>query len=206
MDTILNLTKPCLVTANTDGSSDCNSGDLVSFLHIQTIQLRSTESQRGKSHPNLRGVANILKVREALLKDIQERKTRLAQNFNSLLLSIEGNGKILHPSVDIEWNKLADSLEKEGRTIQPASLSITMFNVSAVAKQKICVNPQKELSMPELKYNPSHLEVSPWANDRENTRRVESRMRNKRVNYESFPIDIARQFGSKGVKSCSLDP
>ncbi|GFU40736.1 RNase H domain-containing protein [Trichonephila clavipes] len=55
--------------------------------------------------------------------------------------------------VDIEGNEMADSLANEARTLEPLTSSTTIVDANAVAKQKLCSNPRKKISLPELNYS-----------------------------------------------------
>ncbi|GFU77945.1 RNase H domain-containing protein [Trichonephila clavipes] len=48
---------------------------------------------------------------------------------------------------------MADFLANEARTLGPLTSSPTVFDANAVAKQKLCSNPRKNLSLPELIYS-----------------------------------------------------
>ena len=92
------------------------------------------------------------------IETIQAEKTRLTQEIKSLLFSTEATGKSytlqwIPAHVDIEGKKLADSLANEARTIEPVPLSTTVFDGNAVAREKLCSNPPRNLSLPELNYS-----------------------------------------------------
>ncbi|GFU58509.1 transposable element Tcb2 transposase [Trichonephila clavipes] len=48
---------------------------------------------------------------------------------------------------------MADSLANEAKTLEPLTSSTTVFDANSVAKQKLCSNPRKKLSLPELNYS-----------------------------------------------------
>ncbi|GFV70754.1 RNase H domain-containing protein [Trichonephila clavipes] len=55
--------------------------------------------------------------------------------------------------VHIEGNEIADFLANEARTLQPLTSPTTVFDANSVAKQKLCSNRRKKLSLPELNYS-----------------------------------------------------
>ncbi|GFS76533.1 RNase H domain-containing protein [Trichonephila clavipes] len=55
--------------------------------------------------------------------------------------------------VDVEGIEMADFLASEARTLEPLTSSTMVFDAKAVAKQKLCSNPIKKLSLPELNYS-----------------------------------------------------
>ncbi|GFX96508.1 RNase H domain-containing protein [Trichonephila clavipes] len=96
--------------------------------------------------------------KQSALEAIQGIKTRLNQDVNSFLLCIEETGKSctlqwIPDHVDTKRKELANSLAKEGRTIEPAPLSTTGFDANAVAKQKALLKPRKISSLPESSHN-----------------------------------------------------
>ncbi|GFY14544.1 RNase H domain-containing protein [Trichonephila clavipes] len=48
---------------------------------------------------------------------------------------------------------MTDSLVNEARTLEPVTSSATVFDANTVAKQKLCSNPRKKFSLPELNYS-----------------------------------------------------
>ncbi|GFY17937.1 RNase H domain-containing protein [Trichonephila clavipes] len=63
-----------------------------------------------------------------------------------------GTNKWIPAHVDIEGNDMADSLANEARTLEPVTSATKVFDANVAAKQKLCSNPRKKLSLPELSY------------------------------------------------------
>ncbi|GFW33370.1 transposable element Tcb1 transposase [Trichonephila clavipes] len=55
--------------------------------------------------------------------------------------------------VGVEGNEMTDSHANETRTLEPLTSSTAVFDANAVAKQKLCSNPRKQLSLPEFNYS-----------------------------------------------------
>ena len=92
------------------------------------------------------------------LEAIQGGKTKLTQEINSHLLFNEAIRKScilqwIPANLDTERNKLVAYHANEARKVEPVPLSTTVFDANAVAKQKLCANPLRKFSLPELSYS-----------------------------------------------------
>ncbi|PRD29685.1 UNVERIFIED_CONTAM: hypothetical protein NCL1_28619 [Trichonephila clavipes] len=182
MDIITSLMRPPLVTAYTDSSSDseCNRGKSGVFLKYLDNITSKHKVSAGRIASNF--TCELIAIRTALdiyltwtniansngnivLSDcrsafeaIKEGKMRLTQEINSLLFSIGALGKSctlqwIPAHVDIEGNKMAlISLPMKPELLEPLTSSAMVFDTNTVAKQKLCSDPRKNLSLPELNY------------------------------------------------------
>ncbi|GFW14163.1 RNase H domain-containing protein [Trichonephila clavipes] len=167
------------VTAYIDGSSDseCNRGGSGVFLKYPDNTTSKHEVSAGQIASNF--TCELIAIRTAL--DIYLTRTNIANSDGIIVLSDcrfaleaikEGKmgliheinlflhwciGQIMYPSVDpahidIEGNEMADL--NEARTLEPLTSSTTVVDANAVvAKQTLCSNPRKKLSLPELNYS-----------------------------------------------------
>ena len=151
----------------------------MSFLHIQMVQLQNVGSPRGKSHPTLRvnslqsgqleihtshGQISLTPTAslcsqtvDLLSRPFREEKQDSSKKLSFFCSPLRQLGKScflqwIQAHVDIE-NELGESLAKEARTIEPVPLSTTVFDVNAVAKQKLCAKTRRKFSLPGLNYS-----------------------------------------------------
>ncbi|GFU80273.1 RNase H domain-containing protein [Trichonephila clavipes] len=172
MVTIIGVMRPRLVTAYNDGFSDseCNRGGSGVFLKYpdNTASKRKVSSRQVASNfpceliairtaldiyltrtniTNSDGIIMLSDCRSAL-EAIKEGEMGLTQEINSLLFSIGALRKSctlqwIPAHVDIEGNKMVDSLESESKTLEHVTSSTTFIDAYAVANQKFCSNPRK---------------------------------------------------------------
>ncbi|PRD29996.1 UNVERIFIED_CONTAM: hypothetical protein NCL1_27742 [Trichonephila clavipes] len=155
MNTIIGLMRPPLVIAYTDDNTTSKhvcAGQISSNFTCELITIRKaldiylTRTNIADSD----GIIVLSDCRSAL-EAIKEGKMGLTQEINSLLFSIGALGKScilqgIPAYVDIEGSEMADSLE-------PLTSYTMVFDANAVAKQKLCSNPRKNLSLSELNYS-----------------------------------------------------
>ncbi|GFS99587.1 RNase H domain-containing protein [Trichonephila clavipes] len=137
---------------NTTSKHKVSAGQIASNFKWELVAIRTAlDIQLTRENiANSDGIIVLSDSRSAL-EAIKEGKIRLTQEINSLLFSIGASGKSctlqwIPAHVDIEGNEMAPiSLPMKPEHFEPLTLSTTIFDVNAVAKQKLHSNPRKKI-------------------------------------------------------------